>query len=299
MNKSTLIWPLLLSLLGWLVFGSFYCKSALCGAGGAAAAVAPAAAACSEWSFNDGNRFNANSHDHYRFVKNSSNVLPARSAEFNGAIASTVSHLKANKDRKLIVTGHYDQDETKPSKFENMGFARANSIKSTLMGMGVSASQIDLASRMTRNNHYHGDTLCQGADFTFAGMPAAPATTKVDNLKKNLVGKNVILYFPTNGDDIDLSAQAKKDIADMKYYLDNVPGSSVQVAGYTDNRGDSRYNKDLSRRRAKDASDYLKRTAGFDTKRMNIVGFGEENPAASNDTSAGRKKNRRVEITLK
>lgn len=305
MNKSSLILPLLLSLLGWLIFGSFYCKNSLCGAGPAVAAGIPAAAttACETWSINDGNKFSANSNNHYRFVRNSQNMLPPRASGLKTAIAGTVSHLKNNKDRQLVVTGHFDRDENIPNGFKNMGLARANSVKNSLMKMGVPAAQIELASSIRKTNHFHGDTLCLGADFAFKGMPTAavvpPSNTRIDKIKKSIVGKNVILYFPTNGDDISLSSQAKKDIADIKYYLDNVPGSSIEVSGHTDNQGDSRYNKDLSKRRANDAAQYLKRTAGYDTKRMNITGYGEDKPVASNDSSSGRKKNRRVEITLK
>lgn len=301
MNKRTLIWPLLLSLLGWLVFGSFYCKNMLCGAGAATAAVIPAAtSACSTWAFNDGNSFSAKSNKFYRFIKNQRNMLPNRNASLNTAVAGTVSHLKTNKDRKLIITGHYESDETTPTGFQNMGIARATSVKNSLVSKGVAASQIELKSSILKSNHYHGDTLCQGVDFDFGRIAAAAApVTKVDNIKTRLKGKNVILYFPTNGDDISLSAQAKKDIEDIKYYLDNVPGSRIEVSGHTDNQGNSSYNKDLSRRRAKDASDYLKRTAGFDKKRMDITGYGEEKPVADNNSSSGRKKNRRVEITLK
>jgi len=275
----------------------------LCGAGAATAAVLPAATSCSAWSISDGTSFKANSDKFYRFVKNRSSILPERSTEFTTAIAGTVNHLKTNKDRQLLVTGHYFNDETKPSNFANMGFARAEAVKNSLIKRGVSAKQIATKSIVSRSNHYHGDTLCQGVNFAFTGMAAPavvpPADTRIADIKKNIVGKNVILYFPTNGDDISLSPQAKKDIADIKYYLDNVPGSSIEVAGHTDNQGNSDYNKDLSKRRANDAAEYLKRTAGFDTKRMRITGYGEEKPVADNNRSAGREKNRRVEITLK
>ena len=38
---------------------------------------------------------------------------------------------------------------------------------------------------------------------------------------------------------------------------------------------------------------------GVDPARLEIQGFGEENPLDSNDTSEGRAKNRRVQFRLK
>ncbi|HET7784424.1 MAG TPA: OmpA family protein [Myxococcales bacterium] len=87
--------------------------------------------------------------------------------------------------------------------------------------------------------------------------------------------------------------------------LDQVAGLLVQhpemkrvrVEGHTDNVGGAAYNKDLSARRAAAVVRYLV-ARGVDPSRLVAVGYGFEQPIASNRTALGRAKNRRVAFTI-
>ncbi|TYK65156.1 OmpA family protein [Colwellia echini] len=71
----------------------------------------------------------------------------------------------------------------------------------------------------------------------------------------------------------------------------------ILVSGYTDSVGSTQYNQQLSENRANSVAKYfLGQNILID--RLEIVGFGETQPIATNDTAAGRDLNRRVEITL-
>jgi len=74
------------------------------------------------------------------------------------------------------------------------------------------------------------------------------------------------------------------------------PDLTVEIDGHTDNTGTAAYNMTLSEKRAEAIKDHLV-TRGIDPKRITTKGFGFTKPAASNDTKAGRAKNRRVEFT--
>lgn len=74
-------------------------------------------------------------------------------------------------------------------------------------------------------------------------------------------------------------------------------GSNLRISGYTDNTGDASTNQRLSERRAKTCYDYLTRR-GVLASRMSYAGYGESNPIETNDTSSGRRQNRRVEFEL-
>ena len=72
----------------------------------------------------------------------------------------------------------------------------------------------------------------------------------------------------------------------------------LHVVGYTDSTGAAAYNQDLSRRRAASVARYL-RDDGVMAERLQIEGRGQSEPRASNDSAAGRARNRRVEIYIK
>ncbi|WP_417518487.1 OmpA family protein [Marinobacter sp.] len=71
----------------------------------------------------------------------------------------------------------------------------------------------------------------------------------------------------------------------------------IQIEGHTDSSGSDSYNQLLSERRAGSVRDFLL-NQGIESRRTRAVGYGERYPVASNDTSAGREQNRRVELTL-
>lgn len=81
-----------------------------------------------------------------------------------------------------------------------------------------------------------------------------------------------------------------------KKIFDTNPGLNVQVEGHADSTGSASYNQKLSEKRANAVVDYLVER-GVSASRLKAVGYGEERPAYSNDTDAGRAKNRRVEFS--
>lgn len=77
----------------------------------------------------------------------------------------------------------------------------------------------------------------------------------------------------------------------------SMPGTSIQLDGYTDNTGSARYNRTLSRKRANAVKRYLVRK-GVDASQIVIKGHGSKEPEIPNNTKVGRAQNRRVRIRL-
>lgn len=75
------------------------------------------------------------------------------------------------------------------------------------------------------------------------------------------------------------------------------PEWSVKLAGHTDNVGKAASNLQLSKDRAASVKSYLT-NKGVDAANIESEGFGSTKPIASNNTAAGRAKNRRVEVNL-
>ncbi len=80
-------------------------------------------------------------------------------------------------------------------------------------------------------------------------------------------------------------------------FLKEYPKRNVLIEGFTDNTGSEGYNLNLSQRRA-DAVRMALMERGIASDRIQIKGFGEAYPVASNGTAAGRQQNRRVEIII-
>jgi outer membrane protein OmpA-like peptidoglycan-associated protein len=90
---------------------------------------------------------------------------------------------------------------------------------------------------------------------------------------------------------------AEDNLRTLAGSLDKYPGSDLLIVGHTDSVGTDSYNEDLSRRRAAAAASYLS-AAGVAASRLSTRGLGETEPVASNDTDAGRQRNRRVEVAI-
>ncbi len=72
----------------------------------------------------------------------------------------------------------------------------------------------------------------------------------------------------------------------------------ISVEGHTDNVGKDTYNLNLSSDRAGSITTYLIDKGRIEGRRIVALGYGKSRPVASNDTEAGRSRNRRVEIIL-
>ncbi len=95
----------------------------------------------------------------------------------------------------------------------------------------------------------------------------------------------------------DLTDPARIALAKIAGIVISHPGLNLQVEGYTDSTGTEQFNQKLSEQRANTVRDFLA-SQGVNPQTMTAVGYGENYPVASNDTAAGRKMNRRVELVV-
>ena len=94
-----------------------------------------------------------------------------------------------------------------------------------------------------------------------------------------------------------LKSGAREKLAKVAGILLAYPGLNIAVGGYTDNVGGDEMNQKLSDHRAGSVRDYLVQQ-GVATNSVTAEGFGNTLPVASNDNSAGRQQNRRVELVV-
>jgi outer membrane protein OmpA-like peptidoglycan-associated protein len=94
-----------------------------------------------------------------------------------------------------------------------------------------------------------------------------------------------------------LKPGAREKLAKVAGILLAYPGLNIEVGGYTDNVGGDAMNQTLSENRAGSVRDYLVQQ-GVASGSVSSRGFGNTLPVATNDNSAGRQQNRRVEMLV-
>ena len=94
-----------------------------------------------------------------------------------------------------------------------------------------------------------------------------------------------------------LKPAAREKLAKVAGILLAYPGLNIEVGGYTDNVGGDEMNQKLSQNRAGSVRDYLV-SQGVKLSSVSAKGFGNTLPVASNENSAGRQQNRRVELVV-
>ena len=113
-----------------------------------------------------------------------------------------------------------------------------------------------------------------------------------DNINLIMPGN---ITFPSGNANIDQNFLSVLD--SVVLVLQEFNKTLIVVAGHTDSSGSDALNQSLSERRAQSVSTYLN-NAGVIIDRIEVIGFGETQPVASNNTKTGKELNRRVEITL-
>lgn len=123
----------------------------------------------------------------------------------------------------------------------------------------------------------------------------------LENAKVERIGEGIKITFDSDllfdFDKSEIKAATKKNLEELARTLKKYPDTNILIEGHTDNIGKVEYNKELSERRA-EAVAYYTASLGVGASRITKMGFGEDQPLASNKTSEGRQKNRRVDIAI-
>jgi outer membrane protein OmpA-like peptidoglycan-associated protein len=121
---------------------------------------------------------------------------------------------------------------------------------------------------------------------------------KADEMAKALTdsGKIDIYGVLFDVDKTTIKPDSKATLDEVAKLLKDNPDLKLEVAGHTDSTGGDDHNLKLSEGRAAAVVDALVKTYAIDASRLQAKGYGSSKPVATNDTDAGRAKNRRVEL---
>lgn len=170
-----------------------------------------------------------------------------------------------------------------------------------------------------------GDVLCFIDDIALEGAPALPTCAAFDANRLSLYAQdsrhsdNIIalpevqyvkpeVHFKNDTVTIasllfdegkyDLKAKVKKILDSVIAVLGHKGFLKTAISGHTDSRGDLQKNQTLSEARATAIQQYIIAKLPQFAEKITSLGKGQNFPVATNDTEAGREKNRRVEIVI-
>jgi len=122
-----------------------------------------------------------------------------------------------------------------------------------------------------------------------------------ENAKVERIGEGIHVTFESGilfeVSKAELNSIAKENLSKLAGTLQEFPDTFILVEGHTDSSGSEAYNQTLSEKRARSVKDYIS-GKNVSASRLTIKGYGESQPIASNETAAGKRQNRRVEIAI-
>ncbi len=140
--------------------------------------------------------------------------------------------------------------------------------------------------------------LFHSENFDIPMTAAFQEVVKDVALKNVTVGSKIILkniFFDYGKSTI--RAESTNELERLTKLLNDVPTLKIEISGFTDSKGSAEFNQKLSENRAKAILDYLIKVS-IAADRLTFVGYGKEQPIASNDTDEGRQLNRRTEFKV-
>ena len=168
-------------------------------------------------------------------------------------------------------------------------------IKTVQWGGGLVASQIALKSKDLRT----ASMIRNGTDQRFGEQAAATEALRgrVADIDQYNVKGTTNVTFDTGK--AVLSPQAKADLCAAATQAEGMNNALLLVVGYTDSTGSQDLNQTLSEKRASRVVNFLQQECHWKPYRMlTPTGMSEADPAAPNDTAAGKAQNRRVAVNI-
>lgn len=184
----------------------------------------------------------------------------------------------------LEITGNYYEGEDNTSAYDDMGLARAQQIKELFLS-DIPENRIRLSSQKLDAPTQAIEGYFESADFSWIEGERGPVEILEDR---------AIIRFPYNSVQKEVDPKIDAYLTGLAAKLRETNGN-VSLTGHTDDRGNEEKNETLAHRRAKMIRDIL-RDKGVRRSQIETFTKGESEPINTNDTEAGRRDNRRVEV---
>jgi outer membrane protein OmpA-like peptidoglycan-associated protein len=189
------------------------------------------------------------------------------------------------------------------------GQTNENAQQSALIGAGIGAVLGAATGAGDRDEMFRNAAIGAAAGSVLGGIGGTNLDRQEAELRNELgagvgitnTGSQLIVTMPQDilfaTGSATLTQTLQGDLQDVANSLNRYPNTTINVVGHTDSTGTAEYNLDLSQRRAQAVASVLI-NAGVAPSRIRVTGMGENQPIATNQTTAGMALNRRVELII-
>jgi len=218
-------------------------------------------------------------------------IIPESTEE---AFQTLADVLVTNSNKQLNLYGIYSEQESTGK----LGKARAEAIKLELVNLGAPENQIATSGIRMASAQFVRGQLYGGVHFKFEEINKKPALPVYEDTPATGQLRPLNIYYDNNEFQLELSKELEDYLTSAKTIMRKHPAANLFIIGHTDTTGDPKKNMNLSKVRAKSVKKFLIRH-GLDPKRLKLKYKGSTEPISTNNSEAGKEKNRRVELRLR
>ncbi|MFM7769555.1 MAG: OmpA family protein, partial [Bacteroidota bacterium] len=208
-------------------------------------------------------------------------------------------------EKVAIIKGEVKEDSGKPVSNATVTINYAQSGKEDVIKINEDDGSYAAVVKTSKNEDVilkvEGENIAFNAQVIAKKDDPDPADVLKLNLEAAIVAENKpfvikdIFYTTARA---DINPESIYILTEFATYLKEHPSWVIEIRGHTDNTGEDKTNELLSLNRANEVKKFLVSKGVPDTQLV-AVGYGEKKPIASNDTEAGKAKNRRTEFLIK
>lgn len=218
-----------------------------------------------------------------------SNNLPVIQKDVKKALILAAYYLRTHPYRTLTITGYYDKSESNPTDFDNLGLARADTIRQLLLDVEVPTDQLVITSIEKDDAKFYRNYIVKGNDFAF--QKKVVVSKKIE---QQLLNDTMRIHFNSGVQgDFLFNSKTHAYIDNVAIYLAQEPTATIVIIGHTDKVGSPAKNLQLGKQRAESIKKYLTRLSIKD-KQIQTNSEGEDKPVQIGKPA----ENRRVELIV-
>ena len=219
-----------------------------------------------------------------RAIAGVADILPDMQEGPDKLVAELVAYFENEANELQAVQQEYAEDQTRLADMEEEMRTLDERLGGATAERGALIQRLEAQARVKQQ--------FEQVEKMFSSYEAR-VFREADTIILRMVGLNF------DSGDAQLKPENFDLLAKVEKAIDVFPRSELTIEGHTDAHGGDDLNQKLSQERAESVQQYMVNAMRIPTYRLIATGYGETQPVSSNETEAGRARNRRIDIVIK